>query len=404
MGQLYATEADPDGRLAPDTGEPESSLRQLRGYLIRHALFRGPLLVGDSQINNNPHLRELLWPGREREFPVRRDLSVLLEDGHLTPVVRQGRASLTEIHASQRERGVEGLPPAGYVEYLDAHRHDFGRGYDVGLLALQFRTQLLLQFSPANARCALASRERALVTRWINDQEVVYFDGLRAWATRSRDAGALSQADWDAIDDTAAVCYRYNVPLALGLATDYPQARDLRWGMIDLPLGGGIPGQRKGDQDQVSEVFELPFLALSLDRCATIPARLVTLLKSEPVHYRLRRAVSAYEAGKPVDSATLAGEFEGFIRLVRELLREEGQAEAPDARNARMVLRVERGAALGRFTLLPTRDGRRSADGQGYGSTAYGTTSTAMESSESLGVSQGSTAARQAPPAQPGAS
>lgn len=404
MGQLYATEADPDGRLAPDTGEPESSLWQLRGYLIRHALFRGPLLVGDSQINNNPHLRELLWPDRERNFPVLRDLSVLLEDGHLTPVVRQGRASLTEIHALQRERGVEGLPPAGYVEYLDANRHDFGRGYDVGLLAQQFRTQLLLQFSPANVHCALAPRERALVTKWISDQEVVYFDGLRAWATLSRDEGALSQADWDAIDDTAAVCYRYNVPLALGLATDYPQARDLRWGMIDLPLGGGLPRQREGDHDRASENFELPFLALSLDRCARIPARLVTLLKGEPAHYRLRKAVSAYEAGQPIDSAGLAGEFEGFIRLVGELLREEGHVEAADTRNTRMVLRVERGAALGRFTLLPTLDGRRSADGQGYGSTAYGTTSAAMASSESLGVFQGLTAARHAPPAQSGSS
>lgn len=155
VGQLYATEADPDGRLAPDTHEAEPSIRLLRGYLVRHALFRGPLVVGDSQINNNPHLRELLRPDPDREFPVARDLSVLLEEGHLVPVVREGRTSLAEIHASQRERDVQGLPPAAYVEYLDDNRHDFGRGYDVGLLARQFRRQMLFQFSPANARSPL---------------------------------------------------------------------------------------------------------------------------------------------------------------------------------------------------------------------------------------------------------
>jgi len=406
--QIYLTEADPDGDLAPDTRDPRECIDELRAYLIRHALLRGPMIVGDSQINNNPHLRRLLWPHDEPladsdpPLPVPeelRDLSQLLEEGHLVPVLRGSAASLTELHAAQRDRGVAGLPPREYVEFLDRKRLDYGRRFDLEFVGRQFRRLVLAYFSPVNELCALTGEKRARVREWIEDQPELYFDALRAWAEAQVQDGNFTRHDLDVINAAAAVQYRHNVPNALGLAPDIRHSKRLRWGVADVPLGRSN-NTVGGAETQVQQVqrYEIPPIVLSTRLLVRMPSRLVTYVKNESPHLELLAALRAYESQGSPTGDHLADVFTNFADLLNDVLRAEAparfrkglSAETTDT-GSRTYLHVESGPSLGRFTIwrATAEQPGRAADGFGYGSAVHGSTRTAMASSERHGIAEG---------------
>ena len=226
---LYLTEADVHGDARANwKRQAPLSAAELRAYVVYHALFSGPLVVGDSQILNNPALRAVVGESGAADGTFRADLLELIDSGVLQVAVRSSAESLVEVAKQHHADKVE---TTGDWTYIDAVSEAASRNpleYSFADVGESF-TSLVREYVrdvPAD-QVRLENKERLgffIKTRTL-DASPLKFNDLKRWVTKAFDDHVLSQQERDTILRQVARIYRYGLPTALDVGTDFPSNR-----------------------------------------------------------------------------------------------------------------------------------------------------------------------------------
>lgn len=228
--ELYLTEADVHGdaranwkRQAPLTAA------ELRAYVVYHALFSGPLVVGDSQILNNPALRAGVGESTAAaEETFRADLLELVESGVLQVAVRSSADSLVDVARQHQEDKVDTTDDKDYIDAVSEAASRNPRKYSFKDVGASF-TRLVLDYVRGAPDDQVAPENRKRLEVFIDTQTLgdvpLKFNDLKRWAQRAHDDRVLSKRELTTLLRQVARIYRYGVPTALRLGTDFPSNR-----------------------------------------------------------------------------------------------------------------------------------------------------------------------------------
>lgn len=303
----------------------------LRSYIMMHALFSKQLTCGDSQFLNNRRLRTLLHSrGGDRGHRGRlmNDLSLLLREGYFVPAIRHGR-SLLDVRKEQEERGVEGIPPIEYVEYVVEQLNGQGASYDVGDVSRLFKQRVMhvvLSFGRTE-RGGLPKRVVERICEYVEGQDTLLYNSLRGWLREKVDDTTFSQRDYRLVDGIIGDVYRHNVPLSMEIGIDVPVKRGTRLEAPDLCFGDRTQYDRRV-QESVLESVELPPLVfLSHSYLRKLPAEALVEIKgsrdgkTQPeAHYsKIVNSLGRWQDGKKIKFDRFCHNLEQYLLLVERV-------------------------------------------------------------------------------------
>jgi hypothetical protein len=236
---LYLTQVDPIDSTLREKRQPLSGDR-LRSYLILQAMFFDRLMVGDSQLINNEHLRSLLWSPEANANPGLNDLALLLEHGVLVPAIRSSAGSLHAVWHDLAARLPE-VPEEQYVNFLEERLGRQGRvSYEADKVSTLFRDQVLATLDPANDMFHVKGSVRRTVYDYVAEQDTLYYMRLRQWMGTQISTGRMTTHQRMQVDRAVAAAYRHNVPKSIsGSLIDVPLNPRNFWTPIDIRIGQG---------------------------------------------------------------------------------------------------------------------------------------------------------------------
>lgn len=233
--QLFLTEID---KHRPNPYSAEN----LRAYIVGQSLFVDQLLTADSQFNNNPSFRSLIFPKeniRRRELKVPNDLGLLVREGYLLPAIRK---DFTDLHAVQKKhikKKVSDTPSKQYVNYVMACLNGQRVSFDGDEVSGAFKKRVLQAFSSsANGnRGGLSQRTANRIRDYSESRtELLYID-LRKWLNQQVGKGIITRREYKIADNKIGDAYRHNVPYSMGVSIDVPLSQSENYLPIDIRVG-----------------------------------------------------------------------------------------------------------------------------------------------------------------------
>ncbi len=316
--------------------------KQLRSYVMLHALFNDRLLIGDSQFNNNPHIRRLLWdkePQNKDNDGVSNDLAVLLEEGYLLPTIRKDYDSLENLRIEHQSRRVDNVPSEEFVSFAQEKIGKRKETYDIQSVSKVFHQRCLNDFSsPENRGRGKLSRENlARVFKYIQNQDILLYKSLRDWAIQEIEAGNFTQRDYQLIDRIVAGAYRHNVPFALDINIDVPIPESRDPFPIAFQFGDKPTFHFRETEKIYSEWILPPAFHLSNSFLSKIPSEALLYIKGSkeksisPLssYTEITRYVERFRSGDEVKLDTFQEEMALFLTeteiIVREFLNKKNK-------------------------------------------------------------------------------
>ncbi|MBI4731984.1 MAG: hypothetical protein HY781_07640 [Chloroflexi bacterium] len=285
----------------------------LRAYIVQHSLFFEKCLVGDSQFNNNPNFRKLIWDKEANTQPVSypQDLWELSEKGFLIPAVRNEYGSLTALRKDHASRHVEHLPTEAYVTLMDEKLGDKMETYNIRDVSIAFRERVLeaLDSQDNVGRGKISKKTSLLMRNYVERQDPLLFDSFRKWMRVQIENGNMTERDYYLVDRLTAGAYRHNVAIALNKNLDIPasHSRDIYPITITLGSTGNIlPGMRSKKIDIKST------MVLSSKVLSQIPAEALIEIKTNGMYFvkvvnalekfRLNNSINMEEFGELLEN------------------------------------------------------------------------------------------------------
>ncbi len=278
--------------------EPPLRGKELRAYIILHALFFDELITGDSQLNNNPSLRSLIWDDESTEHleeKCPRDLSLLLREGYLLPAIRKEYRSLNDLRVEHLARNVKDVPSEHYTTFVDECLSGKRRTYDGDIVSLVFRNSVLDAFSSQDniGKGKLSKQTAKRVYEYVASQDKLLYNSLRDWASQEVQNGNLTERERRYIDRVVGGCYRPNVGLCLNVNIDVPISSTGAIYPFSILLGNNELFHAVGQQRQEWELS--PKVFLSREILSVIPAEaLIPENTTQPPLYYIDKDTRAF--------------------------------------------------------------------------------------------------------------
>jgi len=276
----------------------ESAAALLRARILLHLLFTDRLVIPDSQILNNPHLRQMVSP-HETAGPLPADLDEFVVAGRLAIARRDTMPSLAELHEWQVANRMPDLATPEYARLIDGL---------VGDQALTWSFEQVSTAFKAGARAGLRANlgitpeddrvtEQAL--RWVEGQDVLYYSEFLRW--KETVSGVLDGVAVDRVDRIITIAYGLSVPKALHLDSAAPAGADSPF--EHLVLETEAASDRQAESDAV-ECFAInPFVL------AQVPAEVImAAVESDERQRIMAEFAKARDGGRP-DWSVIADAF-----------------------------------------------------------------------------------------------
>lgn len=257
---------------------------KLRYYILRHNLFFDRLLIGDSQINNNLEIRDLLWANnltQDCDQDVLHDLDVLLEEGYLLPVIRNDYPSLQTLRSEHASRKIDNTPPEAYVDFIESKIGKQRVSYNIQDVSRLFKQRVIEAFTTGSnvGRGGISKEKCKRIVGYVVEQEPLLYKSLREWAEIQVSKGILTSRDYRIFDRAVAGAYRHNIPLSLGINIDRPISESRQLYPDKLYFGKPVINQEKLSRQPTREEFLQSFPILSEKLLSKIPAKTILYLK-----------------------------------------------------------------------------------------------------------------------------
>lgn len=267
----------------------------LRSSIIRHSLFFEKLLVGDSQCNNNPFFRQLIWTNENSPFSVDcpQDLWQLVKDGSLLPVIRNEYGTLTSLRRDHESKNVEFLPTLEYTQSMDDWIGSKAETYNIKDVSIAFRERVLESLDdPKNSGAGKISRKTLdyVKNQYVIKQSPLLYNSLRIWMHEEMRQGKLTEKEYRFVDHLVADAYLYNVPISLNKNIDII-TKGKNYFPISISMGNKsrIPHEKIIDQYELNSSFVLMEEALQ-----NIPAEAILLIKKQGIYPKFTNALTKF--------------------------------------------------------------------------------------------------------------
>jgi hypothetical protein len=331
---LYLTQVDPIDLALREKRQPLSGER-LRSYLILQAMFFDRLVVGDSQLINNEHLRSLLWPHEASADPgIIGDLALLLKHGVLVPAIRGSAGSLHAVWRDLRARLPE-VPEEQYIDFVEEHLGRRGQvSYNADNVSELFRGQVLATLDPSNDMFHVKDSVRRTVYDFVAEQDTLYYMRLRQWMNTQVSAGRMTAHQRMKVDRAVAAAYRHNVPKSIsGSLIDMPlNPRDF-WTPIDIRVGrASIFGTTSAG---VFAAYPMRPFALSPRVLGRLRADTLITIRDDPARRRALNGLEEFRRNGQIDAERLAGDVERFLYNAEQIAYADAQGNLRDLIKAR---------------------------------------------------------------------
>lgn len=295
----------------------------LREYIIMHSLFFNKLITGDSQFNNNPHLRSLLWD-KEAPNSVNHpgDFSVFLKEGYLLPAIRKDYSSLNDVRKDHLTRGVANVPGKGYVDYLQDCLGGKRETFDLTQVSTIFRNRVLSAFSSQEntGRGKLSKQATLKVYEFVLSQEPLYFNSFRKWARKQINSGKMTEREYRLADKLVAGCYRHNIALSLDTNIDVSIAKRRDIYPFSVVMGNKTIFRQDVQNRKTWEIS--PKIIFMQNILSNIPAQVLIDIKGADKRKPLKRfsnlsnQLEEFRRGKNTNIETLVGTLEDYLAEV----------------------------------------------------------------------------------------
>jgi hypothetical protein len=325
---LYLTQVDPIDLTLREKRQPLSGER-LRSYLILQAMFFDRLIVGDSQLINNEHLRSLLWPSEANANPGLSDLALLLKHGVLVPAIRSSAGSLHAVWHDLAARLPE-VPEEQYVHFLEEHLGPHGQvAYEADKVSTLFRDQVLATLDPANDMFRVKDSVRRTVYDYVAEQDTLYYMRLRQWMDTQISTGRMTTHQRTQVDRAVAAAYRHNVPKSIsGSLIDVPlNPRDF-WTPIDIRIGKASVFGTASPSTFVAYPMR-PF-ALSPHVLGRMRAETLLAIRDDPARGRALKSLEEFRRNGQTDAEQFAGDVERFLYNAERIAYADAQGNLRD--------------------------------------------------------------------------
>lgn len=232
---------------APRNPRPLNSKR-LRAYIMLHSLFFDRLVVEDSHLINNRHLRNLIWE-KEQDLANTKgtlaDFSLLLEEGYLLPVIRNDFESLQQLRDEHKKLMVEDVPSRAFINYVQEKLGSQRMYYDIRDVRTMFRERALEAFSdPNNYGSGKISKTKShFVCEYIIRQDGLLYETLQYWVKQQVQLGYFSSRDYRFIDQLASILSNTTVAISLNHNIDIPVAPVKKNTDLRVDLNGFLMGE-----------------------------------------------------------------------------------------------------------------------------------------------------------------
>lgn len=342
---LYLTQVDPIDLALREKRQPLSGER-LRSYLVLQAMFFDQLMVGDSQLINNGHLRSLLWPPEARASPgIIGDLALLLEGGVLVPAIRSNAGSLHAVWHDLRAR-LPDVPDEEYIHFVEERLGRRGQVvYKADKVSTLFRDQVLATLDPGNDMFRVKDSVRRAVYDFVAEQDTLYYIRLRQWMDTQMADGRMTGHQRLQVDRAVAAAYRHNVPKSIsGSLIDVPlNPRDF-WTPIDIRIGrASVFGSTSPAAFAACPMrpFALSPRALGQLRAGTLMA-----IRGDPARSRALKSLEEFRRNGQIDAERLAGDVERFLYSAEQIAYADAQGNLRDLIKARRRSRRRAGLTV----------------------------------------------------------
>lgn len=287
----------------------------LRAYIVQHSLFFEKCVVGDSQFNNNPNFRNLMWEKEANTQPAThpRDLWELAEKGFLVPAIRNEYGSLTALRKDHANRNVEHLPLEAYSTMMDEKLGNKIETYNIKDVSVAFRERVLeaLDSEDNVGRGKISQKIALLVKDYVLKQDPLLFDSFRKWMQVQIGAGSMNERDYYLVDRLTAGAYRHNVAIALNKNLDIPISKKRDIFPISITMGN--LEKEQGDK-KIQTIHIRPSVVLSQKILGQIPASVLVEIKKRNPHYsRIVMAMENFRSTNAMDLEKFAGDLERYL-------------------------------------------------------------------------------------------
>jgi hypothetical protein len=291
----------------------------LRAYIVQHGLFFNRLLVGDSQFNNNPAFRKLMWDREANANSVTypQDLWQLAEQGFLVPAVRNEYGSLTALRKDHVSRSVETPPSEEYAQWMDEKLGSNIETYNIKDVSTAFRERVLESLDSTDnvGRGKISKKIALLVKDYVLRQDPLLFASFRQWMRTQIEGGLMTERDYFLVDRLTAGAYRHNVAIALNKNLDIPAShhRDIYPVTITMGSTENIPlGMRSKTLDIKST------LVLSSEVLSKISVEaLLEIKKNGLYHSKVVNALENFRLKNAIDMEKFAEALENYLNEVQ---------------------------------------------------------------------------------------
>jgi hypothetical protein len=347
---LYLTQVDPIDSTLREKRQPLSGER-LRSYLILQAMFFDRLMVGDSQLINNEHLRSLLWSPEANANPGLNDLALLLEHGVLVPAIRSSAGSLRAVWHDLAARLPE-VPDEQYVGFLEERLGRHGRvSYEADKVSTLFRDQVLATLDPANDMFHVKGSVRRAVYDYVAEQDTLYYMRLRQWMGTQISTGRMTTHQRMQVDRAVAAAYRHNLPKSIsGSLIDVPLNPRNFWTPIDIRIGkASVFGTAS---PSTFAAYPMRPFALSPHVLGRLRAETLLAIRDDPTRRRALKSLEQFRRnGLADDAEQLAGDIERFLSEAERIAYADTKGELKDyirtRRRSRRIAKVTVTTSMG---------------------------------------------------------
>jgi hypothetical protein len=324
-----------------------SAAALLRARILLHLLFTDRLVIPDSQILNNPHLRQLVSP-HEAAGPLPADLDEFVVAGRLAIARRDTMPSLAELHEWQVANRMPDVATPEYARLIDGMVGDQALTWSFEQVSTAFKAGAVaglranLGISPEDDRVT----EQAL--RWVERQDVLYYSEFLRW--KENVSGVLDGVAVDRVDRIITIAYGLSVPKTLHLDSAAPAGADSPF--EHLVLETEADSDRQAESDAV-ECFTInPFVL------ARVPAEVILAAVESDERQRIMAEFAKARGGDQPDWSVIANAFPELMTNLNIATLRHLQGEGMD----RAVAELRSIRPRARLSWLLKRGGEQVAD------------------------------------------
>lgn len=276
---------------------PDSAAALLRARILFHLLFTDRLVIPDSQILNNPHLRQMISPD-EAVGPLPSDLDEFVVAGRLAIARRDTMPSLAEFHEWQVANDVPDVATPEYARLVDELVGDQALTWSFEQVSTTFKTGTLAALRASRGISRVDDRVTDLALAWVESQDVLYYRDFLKWMDRARDLDASAVRH---VNRVITIAYGLSVPKTLHLDSAAPAGSDSPFEQLVL--------EAEATSDQQAELEAVDCFTINPFVLARVPAEIIMAAVESDERQRIMAEFAKGRLGGRPDWNVIADAF-----------------------------------------------------------------------------------------------